>query len=115
MKAQQDIEKEFDEKFGWIGRRYDESVCKYWKDEDRINQVKSFIRQLRQDDIKSLIEWTEKNKKDYLWVGENPETEELEVMDVKDSATWGSDMSFAYNFALSNLISYLQSHLKDEK
>jgi len=58
-----------------------------------------------------LIEWAEKEKKDSLWVGEDPETEEMKL--VEPDQLWGDDMSFAYNLALDNVISYLKSKLKD--
>jgi hypothetical protein len=99
MKTQQEIEKEFDEKFSWIGRFYDESVCKYWIDEEKVNQVKSFLYKIRQDDIENLIEWTENKKR--------VPTKVLESQGIKDRQ--------GYDQAFDEIIYYLKSLLKKEE
>jgi uncharacterized protein YktB (UPF0637 family) len=100
MRTQQEIEKE-------IRKIFDTTN---YVDETEI-AIADFLHKIRQDDIKSLIEQLEKEKKDSLWIGEDPETEEMKVME--PDQLWGEDMSFAYNLALDNVISYLKSQLKD--
>jgi hypothetical protein len=58
--------------------------------EDKDRKVINFVRQLRQDDITSLIEWAESKK-------------------YKETETIGQ---IGYNEALFDLISHLQSQLK---
>ncbi len=36
---------EFDEKFDWVGWRWDASVSKGWRDETRIEELKLFLKQ----------------------------------------------------------------------
>jgi hypothetical protein len=56
MKTQQEIEKEFKKRFSRTGFEIDDDLR-----EGYCSDIIAFIRQLRQDDIKSLIEWIEKN------------------------------------------------------
>jgi len=60
MKTQQEIEKEFDEKFGESDIYVSSSDYN-----EQLLSVKSFIRQVRQDDIEGLIEWVNNKLEDW--------------------------------------------------
>jgi hypothetical protein len=85
MKTQQEIEKKFDKKFGEV-----ETYVSPSDYNEHLLEIKYFIYQIRQDDIKSLIGWAEKRR------------------------SWGNDAGdFLYNQCLGDLINFLQSQLKE--
>ena len=103
MKAINEILKQFDEKFNEC-KYLDESYRVFYPQsngsgimvyENNREKIKSFIRQVRQDDIKSLIEWAENMKRVPMKV--------LESQGIKDSQ--------GYDHAFREIIFYLKSQL----
>jgi hypothetical protein len=60
MKTKEEVEKEFDEKF-YFQQLMENSLMSISGEE--VKKIKSFIHQLRKDDIDSLIEWVEEKIK----------------------------------------------------
>ena len=92
---------------------WEEEYWDLWQKEDDLTHLDDdilvFIRQLldkKEKGIKtslfnSLINWAKRERQDCLLVGKNPEM--------------GSDMSYAYNLALEELIMYLKKKIKELK
>jgi hypothetical protein len=106
------MKEEIDQLARKLFKPYAEELEFYKRDWDVfLTRLSDVVRAARDDETKDLIEWLEKEKTDSLWVGEDPETEEMTLMD--PDQLWGEDMSFAYNLALDNVVSHLKSQLED--
>jgi hypothetical protein len=98
MKTKEQVEKEFD-KFAkdfslGVSVSGGEEYNNYLSEIGDYEKIKSFIHQLRQNDIDSLIEWVEKQYK----------LPELEPVDIHDSGKL-----VGYNQAITDILTHLKS------
>lgn len=101
-KDKKTIEKEFDEEFTQVGKYGEHEVQLFSGSTD---DIKSFIHKVREDDIRGLIEWlNDKIKTPRTLESKTPEEKLLKAVQVN-----------AYNIAIRDTISHLQSLLDNNK
>jgi len=101
-------EQEWEERFDRIAPAQLEIPFGTFNLEPVISPIKEFIRQLlsqtQAEVIREMKKMILENRKDSLWVEQNPETEEFEIAEPDlENHLWGEDMAFGYNQALQDL------------